>query len=490
MPKQPSGIPQLDRVLGGGVPGGDLVLVMGAAGTGKTTLALQMAFHTAARGEAACFVSTTSESPKRLLQHARTYRFYDEAQIGRRLFLLNVFPLIQEGLQPVREALEREVRERGASLLVLDGLMTVYDLHSEPREVRRFLFELSALLSTLGCTLLVTSSRMDLDASIQAAELTMADVLIHLSQSVEHTGARRLLQPVKVRGQTPLLGLHTVSVDERGMQVFPRFESLAGAADAAVPAGRRASGLPELDGMLFGGLPAGSVTALAGAAGTGKTLLSLQFLLEGASRGEPGLLLSLRETRAELIAKAHAFNLDLETPLRSGTVRFVRRSPVDLAVDQAMHELAGELDGGGVQRFVLDGILELLEPIGEEPRRGALMHVLADRLRSRAITAMIPVPVGPGVGPELDLERTPLAALAHNLLLMRYVEFQGELHRILSILKARDSDFDASIRRYMITSEGLRILTPAHTTEGLLSGIARLASEARVKRRAEPGGEG
>jgi circadian clock protein KaiC len=315
----------------------------------------------------------------------------------------------------------------------------------------------------------------------------MADVLIHLTQSVERTGARRFLQAVKVRGQTPLLGLHTVRIDERGMQSFPRFESLAGTASDAVPQGRRASGLSQLDEMLSGGLPNGSVTALAGAVGTGKTLLSLQFLLEGAHRGEPGLLVSLRETRAELIAKARAFGMDLDTPIRSGGIRFVHRSPVDLAVDEAMHALVGKL--GGVQRFVLDSILELLEPISEEPRRRTLLHVLADQLRSHAITAMIPVSVSQAVGPELDLERTPLAALAHNLLLMRYVEYQGELHRILSLLKVRDSDFDASIRHYMITSEGLRLFAPADTAQGLLSGISHLASEARVKRPAGQEGE-
>lgn len=378
MPSQPSGISQLDRVLGGGFPAGDLVLVMGAAGSGKTTLALQMAFHAAAREEVACFVATTSESPKRLLEHARTYRFYDEEEVGRRLFLLNVFPL---------------------------------------------------------------------------------------------------------------LGLHTVRIDHCGIQLFPRFEALAGAADAKLPQGRRASGLPELDAMVSGGLPGGSITALAGAVGTGKTLLSLQFLLEGAHRGEPGLLVSLRETEAEMIAKARGFGFDLETPIRSGRIRFVRHSPVDLVVDEAMKALVDELDGGVVERLALDGILELLEPIPEEARRRALMHVLADQLRSRGVTAMIPVPVSQAVGPELDLGRTPMAMLAHNLLLMRNVEYQGELHRILSILKVRDSDFDASIRRYMITSEGLRILAPGDTAEGLLSGISGLASEARVKRPAGPEGE-
>lgn len=488
MTLQSSGVPNLDLVLGGGVPAGDLVLVTGAAGSGKTTLALQMAFHTAARGEAACFVTTSSESPERLLTHARSYTFYDERLVGERVFLLSLFPLIREGMPAVRDALEREVREHGATLLVLDGLMTLYDLDAEPREVRRFLYELSSMLSSLGCTLLVTNSRAEADDPVRVAELTMADALLRLSQPVLSGRSHRLLQVVKVRGRKPLLGLHAARVDERGLEVFPRFESLARAAEAEIPEVRVPSGQPELDGMLSGGLPAGSVTALAGAAGTGKTLLGLQFLLEGARRGETGSLLSLRETQGEMVARARGFGLDLAPPIREGRIRFVHRLPVDLPVDALMQELDGALERERPDRFVLDGAAELLAAVAEEPRRTALVQVLAGLLRSRGITAMIPLTVPKAVGPELDPERTPLAAIAHNLVLLRHVEYAGELHRILSLLKVRDSDFDPSIRRYLITSEGMRVLAPHDTPAGLLAGIADLPSEARVKRPAGPEG--
>jgi circadian clock protein KaiC len=490
MAHRPSGVPQLDRVLGGGIPAGDLVLVAGGAGSGKTTLALQMAFHTAARQESVCFVSTTSESPKRLLEHARSYGFYDEAQVGTRLLLLNVFPLIQEGLQPVQEALEREVGEHAARLVVLDGLMTLYDLHPEAREVRRFLFELSSMLSTRGCTLVVTSSRAKLDDPAQAVEFTMADAIVKLWQSVEGTRIHRVVQVVKARGQTPLLGLHTARVDHRGVEVFPRFESLAPPADAPIPVGRTGSSLPELDEMLCGGLPTGSVTALAGAVGTGKTLLALQFLDAAVRRGERSALVSLRETEREVLARARAFGLELEMPFQQGRLRIVHHAPVDLEVDEVMHALVTLLDHCPVQCLVLDGVTELLEPIVEEPRRRALLRVLADQLRARGITAVVPITVSQAVGPELDLERTPMAALAHNLVLLRNVEHDGRLHRILSILKVRDSDFNPSIRRYMITSNGLRLFSPSDTEAGLLTSISGLASEARVKRPAQPEGGG
>src|SRR4051812_23132293 len=74
-----TGVPKLDFILGGGIPESDVLLVLGPPGSGKTTLAVQMAFHTARRGRKVLYVSTYSEPPTRLLHHARGYSFYDES---------------------------------------------------------------------------------------------------------------------------------------------------------------------------------------------------------------------------------------------------------------------------------------------------------------------------------------------------------------------------------------------------------------------------
>jgi circadian clock protein KaiC len=486
LPLLATGIPGFDTVLGGGVPAGDLALIVGDAGSGKTTIALQTAFHLARSGSATCFVSTTSEAPGRLLEHARSYAFYDESRVGKELLLLSIYPLIQKGLGAVRAALEAEVRQHGARLLVLDGLSTLHDLHSETAELRRFVYELGDLLSTLGCAILLTSSRTEPSDVHSFAEFTMADALVRLSQSLRGTRSERHLQVVKVRGRAPVLGLHTARIDREGFAVFPRFESLAHRGEITPAEHRAATGLPELDAMTGGGFPACSVTAVAGATGTGKTLLALQFLLEGAENGEPGLLVSLRETREEMTARGRRFGLDLSGRLQDGTIRFEHHAPVDLEPDRMVHALEAGIAALGRGRFVLDGADDLLLAIPDEGRRVALGHVVSGLLRSRGISAMVPLLVPAGVGPELDLEHTPMAALAQNLVLLRYVEYAGELQRILSILKLRDSDFDASIRRYVIGSSGFRLLPRTEADAGLLAAIAGLPSEARVKRPGEP----
>jgi len=486
-----TGVPNLDPLLGGGVREGDMLLLVGEAGAGKSTLALQIAFHTAAQGKAVCFVTTASEPASRLLEHARSYTFFDERAIGRQIFLISVYPLIHQGLQGVREALEQQVRERGAALLVLDGLTSIHDMEPDRREQRRFVYELASVASSMRCTFIVTSSRAEPSGAAGYAEFTMADGLVRLSQTLTGTRSARHLQVVKVRGSSPMTGRHTVRLDRRGLRVFPRFESLVYAEEIHGPRGRASSGIAELDAMLAGGIPAGSVTAVAGATGTGKTLLALQFLLDGAKKGERGVFLTFRETPRELADRARAFGLDLQAAVDEGILIIDHRSPVDLEPDEVVNDLVDTLGHFDCRRFVLDGLGELMESVGERGLRWkSLMHVLSSQLRGRSITAVIPVRTSPATGPELELERTNASALAQNLILLRYVEYQGELCRILSILKVRDSGFDPSIRRYTIAGGvGLRVLPREETSDRLLEGIADLPSEARVLPTARPGDE-
>ncbi len=483
-----TGVPNLDIVLGGGIPEGDILLVVGPAGSGKTVLSFQMAFHVASQGRNALYVSTLSEPPNRLIQHVRPFAFLDESLVGKHLFLLSVYPLVKESLSRVAEALAGAVRERQAELVVLDGLMTLRDLHPQAPELRTFVYELGATLSALGCTTVVTSSATEEAAGRPLPEATMADGILILDRLNIGTQTVRTVRSRKMRGLPNLLGLHSMRIDRQGITVFPRIESVPMPLDLGIDPERVPLGLPELDTMLSGGLPVGSVTLLAGALGTGKTLGCLHFVLEGAKRGEKSLFVGFRETPRQLFDKARAFGLDLEGAVRSGQVEILYRSPVDLNVDEAIWELLDNVERARPRRLALDGVAELEQGILEERRKRGVMTSLAGLLRGRGATSLLTKEIAQVVGPELDFSDTPLAALAENLLLLRYVEFRGELFRILSILKMRDSPHDHTIRQYTITEQGFRVLTRLETAEGVLTGIARLPSEVRVKRR--PGREG
>lgn len=475
-----TGVPNLDRILGGGIPEGDVLLATGPAGAGKTTLCFQLLFHAAAAGQNVLYVSTLAEPTTRLLRHIRTFRFYDESLIGEHLFLLNIYPLVAQSLDAVSAALVKAVREHRATLVAVDGLMTFHDLYPASPEERRLIYELGTALSAERCTTVFTNVAVPTDRHYEFPVYTMADGIVELDRKGMGTATHRTLRVPKMRGLSPLLGQHGLRIDANGLTVFPRLESTVVAHDVGLRAERAPLGLPELDAMMHGGPLAGSISVLAGALGTGKTLTCLQFILEGARRGEKGLIVGFRETPRQLADKARRFGLDLQAAVDAGMVTVLYRAPIDLAIDAMTWEIRRAIEREAPARLAVDGLIELESRLGQHRQR-SYMAALAALLRNRGVTALVSKEVAQVIGPELDFSDTPLALLAENLILYRWVEFRGELVRIVSILQMRDSVYDSSIRQYQITEEGVHVLPPVETGEGLLTGIARLPAEARRK---------
>ncbi|WP_437814919.1 RAD55 family ATPase [Sorangium sp. So ce1078] len=478
-----TGIPGLDAVLGGGLFERGMLLVFGPPGAGKTTLAFQMAFHAAAAGRPVVYISTLSEPASRLIEHVGTLSFWDPRLIGRRLFLESVYPLVRRGVAEVASALIETARSHGAELLVLDGLRTIRDLHPDSPEHRYFLHEVSVALAALGCTAVVTTSEVaDMHGSTPP-EFTMSDAVVELRHGDGHGQQVRAMRVWKNRGAPCVPGSHAVRISAEGLAVYPRFETRPLPAAAPSSADRVSSGQPELDAMMSGGLPPGSITIAAGAPGTGKTLVLLQCLVEGARQGQKGLLVGFREPYRDLAAKARSFGLDLDGPVRDGLISVLRHAPVDLVADDVLARAVDELERTGATRLCIDGLTEIDRMIADERRRCGVLVALAELVRARGVTTLFTWETGQVVGPELDFAGSPLEVLADNVILLRYVEFQGGLRRILSILKMRDTLHDHSIRQYEIGGEGIRVLPRQESVEGLLTGIARLPSERRVKRR-------
>jgi len=477
-----TGVPNLDLILGGGLAKTDVLLIVGPAGAGKTLLSLQIAFHAASAGQNVVYVSTLSENPNRLLRHIRSFSFCEESLIGKSLYFLSIFPLIKEGLGKVTDALIAAVKERQARLVIIDGIMTFRDLHPRATELRMFIYELGAILPDLDATVILTSSGPEMWGGHPFPEFTMSDSVLELGREIIGTQSVRTIKSVKMRGLPHLAGQHSMRIDGSGITVLPRIESLFRPRDTGIRLERMPVGFPELDEMMHGGPLAGSSTLLAGALGVGKTLVSLQYIMEGVRRGEKGLYVSSRETPHQLVDKARLFQIDLESAISSGQVLVLFHPAIDLVADEVAWQVLSNVDRFAPQRVVLDGIAELEQALGDARRRHGFMASLAAMLRDKGITSLFTKEIRQVVGPELDFSDTPLAVLAENIVLLRYIEYRGELVHIISILKMRESAYDHSIREYAVTTAGLKVMSKLESAEGLLTGIARLPSEMRVKR--------
>lgn len=481
-----TGVLNLDQLLGGGLPRGSLLLIVGPPGSGKTTMANQIAFAAARAGQRAIVFAALSEPSSKLVAHLSSFTFYDPALVGERIQFLSLEQFLTGSLSKTREALVASVRQAQASVVVLDGFRGIRAAEVNPQAARQFLYTVGSTLSVTGTTTIITSEA-DPHDPVFFPEATTADVILGLHAQVRGLRQQRRIEVIKLRLAAPLPGLHGLVISEEGLVVTPRLESRVNLhehmprpepltpaiwerarASAAPAAGRASFGLLELDVALGGGITRGTSTLLMGHLSTGKTFLGLHFALAGAKQGEPAVFLSFRETYEQLALKMLPFTLgqELERALApGGGVTLVRWPPVELHADVVAEHLLTTVDQLGAQRLVVDSITELERAAREssDPTRVEnYLAALVETLRRRHLTTLFIREVAQNSKLTLDIAEEPVAVLAENILLLRQVEQQGQLRRALSVAKMRFSAYDpTTLQEFRIAApEGISILGP------------------------------
>jgi circadian clock protein KaiC len=487
---EPTGVPGLDTVLGGGLARGALALVVGPAGSGKTTLGAQLAFAAARAGRRALILTALSESTGKLIAHLATLDFFDAALLGDAVQVLSLHQLVEGGLARAADDIVATARGQRPALVVLDGYQGVRGAGAGDQDSRRFLYDVAGRLGVLGATVVVTKTGGP-GAPDLAAEATASDVVLHLAADLAGVRQRRGLTVAKVRGAAPWPGRHALTLDAAGLTVYPRLEARVAherTPAVAPPPGAAAVerlplGLPELDALLGGGLARDSRALLLGRQGTGKTYLGLHFALAGARAGEPTVVLTFREEPAQLQQRADAFGLGAE--LRAalapgGSLTVLRLAPVELDPDVLAAQLLAAIDRSGARRLVVDGVAEIERAVaagGDPHRPDEYLAALAEVLRRRGVTVLFIQDLRGAAGTDADLAEERLAAFAETIVLLRQVAPRGRLRRVLAVLKADVAGPDAAVREFTLEpGAGLRVLAP------LTGDVADAADLARGER--------
>jgi circadian clock protein KaiC len=466
-----TGIHNLDLVLGGGLPRAGLALILGPPGSGKTTMAQQIAFHRAGLGERVLFLTGFSETHDKLLRMGRSLTFFAPDLVGTAIQFGSLPDLLRDGVEQAEAAILETARKLGARLVVLDGFRALGALlgdTGEPAGVR-FLYHLGTKLGLLGATTLVLVEG-DPQSVASPAELGVADVLVTLNMETRYGRDRRLLHVRKRRGGRPYAGTHPYAIDDNGLRLWPRFESRVLPTAPVWSTRRAAFRKPPIDDLLHGGLPEGTTTLAAGSFGTGKTLLGLHFAAEGARLGEPALILGFMESAAQLREKGRIFDLHLEEYEQVGLLRIVSLPAHDLEADCVADLLRDDIERRGVKRLVLDSAAQLERSIVDVERRPDFFAALVSYLRGRAVTTYLTYESA-RYGADLDISETSLAVLAENLLFLRAVEREGRLRRFFSIMHMRFSDHDHRLHEYTIEA-GQGMMLGEGATESRLDGRA------------------
>jgi circadian clock protein KaiC len=316
----------------------------------------------------------------------------------------------------------------------------------------------------------------------------MVDGLIELDDLVAGVRTERSLVVRKFRGSSFLRGRHSYRISDSGLQLFPRVE-----AQFATPSrnvdndGRQSTGIEGLDEILGGGMPVYSTTGLVGPTGTGKTITALSFLSRSSKR-EPGLYYGFFETPQRLALKATNVGIDLPGLTKRGDVEVLWRPQGENMLDELAHELLCAIERRKVKRLAIDGMPGLLEAMIFPERFSKFMACLTNELRARNVTTFITMEAREISGMPMSLPVAGVSALMENLIFLRFVEQNSCFHRLISVEKVRDSDYDPTLRRYLITDRGVEIGSPFHDSEGLLTGSAH-AVPATKQRRVKTGGK-
>lgn len=482
-----TGVPGLDEVLRGGFFEGAVYIVRGTPGAGKTILANQICFHRAREGKRALFVTLLAENHARMLQHLEQMSFYDARMIPKYVYYISAFRVLEEnGLKGMMDMLRREMRAHEASVLVLDGLIAVEETSTSDREFRKFIHELQAHAAAEGCcTLLLTNGRR----GEYHPEHTMVDGLVTLEDVPYGKRRQRELEVRKFRGSASLRGRHPFQITNDGLFVHPRAESRFLRNTAAAKENRISTGVAQLDAMTGGGLIADSSTLLLGPSGSGKTMLGTAFL-QCSSKAEPGLHFGFYEAPNQLVANAELIGIDLKSKVAAGHLEIIWRPPFERILDSLGNEVVEAVRRRKVKRLFIDGWGGFAGTAETTERLSPFFAALSNELRSLGATVVCAMETPNLIGPELQVPATGISAVSENMILLRYSEYQGQLRRLISIMKIRGGGFDPRLREFEIGPQGLRFIDSFKNAEGVLSGYsterpAAAAAPARAKKPAK-----
>jgi circadian clock protein KaiC len=457
----PTGIPGLDTILHGGFLEGGVYIIQGAPGAGKTILSNQACAAHAHAGGKALYVTLLAESHARMLQHLRSLSFFDPKLVPDDVAYVSGFGTLEtEGLAGLMTLLRREVRARGTSLVVLDGMVLIEEAAKSDLDYRKFIHELQGYAALEGFVALLLTN----NGSKQFhPEHTVVDGLIVMDDTGVGGGSKQSeLEVLKFRGSGFLRGRHSFRITADGIQLYPRVEASLSLpldyVDSRRIADRMLIGIPDIDAMIGGGMPRGATTMLLGPSGIGKTVIGMHFLAL-SSKEEPGLHFSFYETPDQMIDQAKTIGLDLGAPVDRGDLEMIWQSSTEQILDDLGNRVLEAVSRRKVKRLFIDGLAGWMEAatIDQKPRVGQVFTALMTRLRLQGVTTFYAAETRNISGPDVEIPIGGISTVVESLFLLRYVELHGRLRRLFSVLKVRGVEFDHRLRELLITNQGIQL---------------------------------
>lgn len=459
-----TGILGLDEIFIGGIKENNIILVEGSPGAGKTTLGLEYIYRGAKDLKENGLIVSFELSPQKLLRDAKGFGWDFESLVRKnkvKIIYTSPMVVLQE-LQSPDGVLINEIRALNAKRILIDGL-TPLKIFGELVNGRPFRDSLHLLVENLqryGVTAVLTR---ELPEGQRAGteldhEQFVCDTIITLFNDTNQRNPHRFLEIKKSRGQDFIPGRHTMRIEaNQGVRVYRRTQSRPKEFNQQPTSSHRTStGIPTLDVIMGGGVFDGSITLNVGISGTGKTVMGIQFLVDGAKNGSKGLLITLDEHPQQIQRNAKSMNLGFGKYCDEGMILVHYDSPLELELDVHFENIMKLVEENDIKRVVVDSIAAYESSNPKEAHQ--FIYALATYLKNKLIPTYFNYESPELLGLSQISEHLKASAIVDNIVLLNYVEISTKLRRAVTVPKVRGTKIPQITKEFVIEEGGIRLL--------------------------------
>ncbi len=461
LPRIETGVRNLDALLHGGLPKGSVSIFGGSPGAGKTILAQQICFHFARAKQRVLWFSTLSEPTAKTLLYLSQFSFFDHGKLdaGDVQFVDLGVILWVKGLEETSKLIMQHVKKFKPAIVVIDSFKVFDDLAKSREEQRKFSYELAVQLMAWETTAILLGEYGPSDMATNPM-FSIVDGLLQLRQREESGEHQRFLQIVKMRGTDHSRDEYPFVITSAGVEVFTPGVTIHRNAHADVPASRLETGIASLDELLGEGIPRGSSLLVAGAAGTGKTLMLLEFLYRGARAGEKGILFSFEETEERLRATARGLGWDFDAEIKRGMVAIVFIPQPDILVEGDLLMMKERIEALGAKRVAIDSVSVFLYKVADSSRVRTKIFQLATIVQNVGAVGFFAtdIPYGANQLSRYGVEET----VVDGAILLSATEQGFERKRYLEVYKLRNTAHSPGRYEMAIGAGGITVSPRGH----------------------------